>query len=105
MVHQLMTVQEKKKQTSCKSFLLLMKRVLRRIHTAVEVPQVQSIVSIIIHCDSQTLESLTTLSRPLITFRTTPCCVLKILKATSGGVEGDSRSVHTKGKGVGLSEI
>ena len=26
-----------------------------------EVPQVQSIVSIIIHCDSQTLESLTTL--------------------------------------------
>ena len=61
MVHQLMTVQEKQKETSCKSFQPLMKRVLRRIHTAVDAPQVQSVVSITIHCDSQTLESLTTL--------------------------------------------
>ena len=61
MVHQLMTVQEKKKQTSCKSFQPLMKRVPCRIHTVVDVPQVQSIVSFTIHCDSQTLESLTTL--------------------------------------------
>ena len=44
-------------------------------------------------------------ARPLISFRTTPCCVLKKVKETSGGSEGDSKSVHTRGKGVGLSEI
>ena len=44
-------------------------------------------------------------SRPLISFRTTPCCELRKVKETSGGPEGDSKSVHTKGKGVGLSEI
>ena len=43
--------------------------------------------------------------RPLISFRTTPCCVLRKVKETSGGPEGDSKSVHTKSKGVGLSEI
>ena len=43
--------------------------------------------------------------RPLIFFRTTPCCELRKVKETSGGPEGDSKSVHTKGKGVGLSEI
>ena len=45
------------------------------------------------------------LTRPLISFRTTPCCELRKVKETSGGPEGDSKSVHTKGKGVGLSEI
>ena len=45
------------------------------------------------------------LPRPLISFRTTPCCELRKVKETSGGPEGDSKSVHTKGKGVGLSEI
>ena len=44
-------------------------------------------------------------ARPLISFRTTPCCELRKVKETSGGPEGDSKSVHTKGKGVGLSEI
>ena len=44
-------------------------------------------------------------TRPLISFRTTPCCELRKVKETSGGPEGDSKSVHTKGKGVGLSEI
>ena len=44
-------------------------------------------------------------ARPLISFRTTPCCELKKVKGISGGPEGDSKMVHGKGKCLGLSEI
>ena len=44
-------------------------------------------------------------SRPLISFRPTPCCELKKVKEISGGSEGDSKMVHSNGKCLGLSEI
>ena len=44
-------------------------------------------------------------TRPLISFRTTPCCELKNLKEISGGPEGDPKMVQSKGKCLGLSEI
>ena len=69
------------------------------------------IMTLVLHIQNQICNfvlsrlSRINLTRLLISFRTTPCCELRKVKETSGGPEGDSKSVHTKGKGVGLSEI